>query len=205
MATNKRFIAVAGNIASGKSSLVSFLTAQYGFEAVYEPFVANPYLTDFYEDMKTWSFHSQVYFLAHKFRLHLGLNTRPGTVVQDRTIYEDAEIFCTNLHRTRKMKSRDYKTYMEFYESLRAVLRPPDLLIYLRCPVRSVKSRIRSRGRNNEQNIPTSYLKQLHSLYEDWIERYDMSPVLVWESADHDYLTDLVDQLEFREQLARFL
>jgi len=201
----KRFIAVAGNIGAGKSSLVEFLQVSHDFDPVYEPFMDNPYLDDFYGDMKRWAFHSQLYFLTHKFRLHLGLPERAGTVVQDRTIYEDAEIFCTNLHRSRHISKRDYTTYMELYESMRQVLRPPDLLIYLRCSVRAIRQRIKKRGRASEQNIPTTYLKRLNTLYEDWVDRYDASPVLVWDSERMDYLTDLVDRIEFREQLQTFL
>ena len=201
----KRFIAVAGNIGAGKSSLVEFLQASYGFEPVYEPFMGNPYLDDFYGDMKRWAFHSQLYFLTHKFRLHLGLPELAGTVVQDRTIYEDAEIFCTNLYKSRLISKRDYTTYMELYESMSQVLRPPDLLIYLRCSVRAIRQRIKTRGRASEQKIPTTYLKRLNNLYEDWVERYDASPVLVWDSERMDYLTDLVDRIEFREQLQTFL
>ena len=201
----KRFIAVAGNVGAGKSSLVEFLEAEYGFEPVYEPFTDNPYLDDFYTDMRSWAFHSQLYFLTHKFRLHQGLPARPGVVVQDRTIYEDAEIFCTNLFRSKHMSDRDYKTYMELYESMQSVLRPPDLLIYLRCSVRSIRRRIKKRGRESEQSIPTVYLRRLNKLYESWIERYDASPVLVWDSERLDYLTDLVDRIEFRQQLQKFL
>ena len=205
MSVAKRFIAVAGNMGSGKSSLVGFLTARYGFESAYEPFVDNPYLDDFYADMAGWSFHSQIYFLAHKFRLHLELNDRPGTVVQDRTIYEDAEIFGTNLHKSKQMSARDYATYMEMYDSMRKVLRPPDLLIYLRCSVRAIRRRIKKRGRPSEQGIPTRYIQRLNKLYEGWIERYSMSPILIWDSERQDYLTDLIDQLEFQRQLKRFL
>ena len=201
----KKFIAIAGNIGAGKSSLVEFLEARYGFKPVYEPFAKNPYLDDFYGDMKTWSFHSQLYFLTHKFRLHLGLNDYPETVVQDRTIYEDAEIFCTNLHKSRMMKRRDYETYMELYESMQLTLRPPDLLIYLKCSVRAIRKRIRMRGRASEQEIPTPYLRRLNNLYDQWIDRYDASPVLIWDSERMDYLTDMVDQLEFKNELARFL
>ena len=205
----QRFIAVAGNIGAGKSSLVEFLKVKYDFEAVYEPFQSNPYLDDFYGDMRGWAFHSQMYFLTHKFRLHLqlneALNGQDGTVVQDRTIYEDAEIFCTNLYKSRRMRKRDYQTYMELYESMRTVLRPPDLMIYLRCSVGAIRRRIRHRGRPSEQEIPTTYLKRLNGLYEDWVARYDASPVLVWDSEKMDYLTDLVDRMEFRDQLQRFL
>ncbi len=201
----KKFIAVAGNIGSGKSSLVAFLKARHDFEPVYEPFMDNPYLDDFYADMRAWSFQSQIYFLTHKFRLHLGLTDHPQTVVQDRTIYEDAEIFCRNLYASGLMGERDWKTYCELYESMQTVLRPPDLLIYLRCSVRAVRRRIKQRGRPSEQAIPTSYLQNLNRLYERWVGSYTASPVLVWDSERQDYLTDLVDQIAFQEQLRRFL
>lgn len=201
----RKFVAVAGNIGVGKSSLVGFLSAHYQFIPVYEPFGDNPYLDDFYKNMKKWAFHSQLYFLTHKFRLHLGLSDRPEAVVQDRTIYEDAEIFCTNLRGQNKLSERDFRTYMELYDSMSEVLRPPDLLIYLRCSVRTIRRRIKKRGRPSEQAIPIKYLRDLNVLYEDWIERYDKSPVLIWDSERMDYLTDLVDQLEFKEKLGALL
>lgn len=201
----KKFIAVAGNIGVGKSSMVEFLSQQYGFEPIYEPFMNNPYLDDFYKDMKEWGFHSQLYFLTHKFKLHMALNTRATTVVQDRTIYEDAEIFCTNLYKGRYIKKRDYETYMELYETMKGALQPPDLMIYLRCSVGAIRKRIKHRGRKSEQDIPTTYLRRLNGLYEGWIDRYEQSPVLVWDSEKMDYLTDLVDRIEFKRQLDRFL
>ena len=201
----KKFIAVAGNIGVGKSSMVEFLSQQYGFEPIYEPFMNNPYLDDFYKDMNAWGFHSQLYFLTHKFKLHMALNTRASTVVQDRTIYEDAEIFCTNLYKARHIKKRDYETYMELYETMKDALQPPDLMIYLRCSVGAIRKRIRQRGRPSEQDIPNTYLRRLNGLYEDWIDRYEQSPLLVWDSERMDYLTDLVDRIEFKRQLDRFL
>jgi deoxyadenosine/deoxycytidine kinase len=201
----KKFLAIAGNIGAGKTSLTQFLCAQYGFDPVYEPFETNPYLDDFYKDMKAWAFHSQLYFLTHKFRLHLELSESNGTMVMDRTIYEDAEIFATNLHRGRFMKKRDYQTYMELYESMQRALQPPDLLIYLRCDTRAIRQRIKQRGRPSEQAIPTSYLRRLNHLYEDWIERYQQSPVLIWESGSRDYQTHLVDRVEFQRAVEKFL
>ena len=201
----KKFIAVAGNMGVGKSSMVEFLSQQYGFEPIYEPFMNNPYLDDFYKDMKTWGFHSQLYFLTHKFKLHMALNTRATTVVQDRTIYEDAEIFATNLYKGRFMKKRDYETYMELYSTMKDALQPPDLMIYLRCSVGAIRKRITHRGRKSEQEIPTSYLRRLNVQYEDWIERYSQSPVLVWDSERMDHLTDLVDRIEFKRRLQQFL
>ena len=200
-----KFVAVAGNMGVGKTSMVEFLCRRYGFQPVYEPFMDNPYLDDFYKDMKGWGFHSQLYFLTHKFRLHMGLHTRSNTVIQDRTIYEDAEIFCTNLFRSKKINARDYQLYMELYESMRSALQPPDLMIYLRCSVRAIRLRIKKRGRPSEQSIPVAYLRQLNELYEGWIGRYDLSPVLVWDSERMDYLTDLVDRIEFQKAIERFL
>jgi len=201
----KKFIAVAGNMGSGKTSMVDFLHTRYGFEPVYEPYTTNPYLDVFYKDMRAWAFHSQLYFLTHKFRLHLGLNDAPGTVVQDRTIYEDAEIFATNLYRGRYIRKREYSTYMELYESMRSALQPPDLLIYLKCDTRAIRQRIRGRGRTSEQSIPVGYIRRLNQLYEDWISSYKLSPVLVWDSARQDYLSHLVDRIEFQQALERFL
>ena len=147
----------------------------------------------------------QLYFLSHKFRLHIELSGSERTIVQDRTIYEDAEIFCTNLHRGRKISKRDYDTYMELYRTMRTALQPPDLLIYLRCSVRAIRKRIKRRGRPSEQEIPARYLRGLNNLYEEWVDRYDQSPVLVWDSENMDYLTDLADRIEFRKQIESFL
>ena len=201
----KKFIAVAGNMGVGKTSLVEFLHAQYGFEPVYEPFANNPYLDEFYAEMGKWAFHSQIWFLTHKFRLHLGLNENNDTIVQDRTIYEDAEIFATNLARGGQMAERDFRTYMELYEGMRRALQPPDLMIYLRCSVPAIRKRIRRRGRPSEQAIPLPYLKRLNALYDEWMAGYTLSPVMIWESDDADYLTHIVDRIEFKRSIERFL
>jgi deoxyadenosine/deoxycytidine kinase len=201
----RKFIAVAGNMGAGKTSLVEFLHHQYGFEPIYEPYTGNPYLDDFYGDMARWGFHSQLWFLTTKFRLHLDLHDRTNTFVQDRTIYEDAEIFATNLARSRLMPAREFETYLSLYEGMRRALQPPDLMIYLRCSVKGIRRRIKRRGRPSEQAIPLPYLRRLNDLYEDWMERWDLSPKMIWESDDADYLTDLVDRIEFRRSIERFL
>jgi len=200
-----RYIAVAGNIGVGKSTLVAYLAERYGLIPVYEPFAENPYLDDFYTDMRTWSFHSQIWFLSHKYRVHKELERTPGTLVQDRTIYEDAEIFAAYLHRSRRMKKRDWQTYEELYRAMRLALRPPDLLIYLHCSVRAIRKRIRLRGRANEQEIPTRYLRTLNGLYDDWLESWDRSPVLRWNTDSQDYLGDLVHQINFHKALEEHL
>lgn len=201
----ERFIAVSGNIGVGKTSLVRYLEQRYGVKPVYEPFGDNPYLDDFYDDMKRWGFHSQVWFLGRKQRLHLQIDREPGTFVMDRTIYEDAEIFATHLAKSRKMSKRDFETYLEIYEAMRESLRPPDLLIHLRCSVRAIRRRIKQRGRPSEQAIPSSYLRKLNDLYEDWIGRWDDSPLLIWDSERLDYVEDMVHRLEFHQAVERFL
>lgn len=200
-----RFIAVAGNIGAGKTSLVEYMTTRYEFRPFFEPFAENPYLEDFYKDMSAWGFHSQMWFLTHKYRLHRDLERTDGILVQDRTIYEDAEIFATQLYRSGSMSERDFATYSELYRAMRASLRPPDLLIYLRCSVKAAKQRIKRRGRPSEMAIPTKYLTRLHGLYEEWIGGWTHSPVLIWDSDRQDYLTDLVDRLEFHKAIAEFL
>ncbi len=200
-----RFIAIAGNIGAGKTELTEFLCRRYGLAPFYEPNDANPYLADFYADMKTWAYQSQLFFLTHKFRLHLDLHGEPGAVVQDRTIYEDAEIFARNLYRQRLIEKRDFDTYWALYGAIRRTLRPPDLMIQLRCPVRTLRQRIRARGRSFEQDIPAAYLKRLNALYEDWYARYDLSPVVTLETDRLDYLTDLVDRVDLFQRIERYL
>ncbi len=200
-----KFIAIAGNIGAGKTELTSFLCSRYGVSAFYEPNDQNPYLADFYRDMKTWAFKSQLFFLTHKLRLHRALEREPGTAIQDRTIYEDAEIFAKNLHLQRTIDKRDWQTYWELYETIAQSLRPPDLMIYLRCPVKILKERIRLRGRKMEQGIRARYLTRLNGLYEDWISRYTMSPVLVLPTNTLDYLTNLVDRVDLLRQIEKHL
>jgi deoxyadenosine/deoxycytidine kinase len=200
-----RFVAVAGNIGVGKTTLTSFLTERYGFVPVFEPFADNPYLDKFYGDMERWAFHSQIWFLSHKYRVHCDLERTPGTLVQDRTIYEDAEIFATYLHQSRRMNDTDYATYMELYTAMRNNLAPPDLLIYLKCSVRAIRRRIKQRGRPAEQDIPVTYLRKLNELYDGWIGGWKRCPVLVWDTERLDYLGDLVDRIEFHRAIERFV
>jgi deoxyadenosine/deoxycytidine kinase len=203
--TERKTIAIAGNIGSGKSSLVEFLTRTYGIEPFYEPNDENPYLPDFYQDMKSWAFHSQLYFLSNKFRIHQELDQMAGVVVLDRTIFEDAEIFATALHRMRKFNGRDWDTYWNFYQIILNAIRPPDLMIYLKCPMRTIRQRIRMRGRKMEQDIPLSYLKHLDRLYEEWIGGYSMGEVLVLDSGKLDYINDMVDCLDVMERVEALL
>ena len=201
----KKYIAVAGNIGAGKTSLVDFLCKQYELKPFFEPNDFNPYLKDFYGDMRRWAFHSQIYFLSHKFRLHRELERYPGTVVQDRTIYEDAEIFAKNLHRARHINKRDYQTYRELYDTIRRDLKPPDVMIFLRCNVRTMRKRIRQRGRGMEQSIPAAYLRRLDRLYNEWFDSYSLSPVIELISDRIDYVTDLLDRYDLLKKIERYL
>lgn len=203
--SQSKFIAVAGNIGSGKSSLVQFLTSTYDVAPFYEPNDENPYLADFYAEMRRWAFHSQMFFLSNKFRMHLEADRTAGVVVQDRTIFEDAEIFATALYQMRKIDKRDWETYWEFYQTILDAIQPPDLLIYVRAPIRTLRRRIRHRGRKMEQDIPLSYLKRLERLYEQWVNAYDVSEVLVLESDKLDYVSDLVDRQDVRERVEALL
>lgn len=203
--TSGKTIAIAGNIGTGKSSLVEFLSRSYGIRPFYEPNDENPYLPDFYKDMKRWAFHSQLYFLSNKFRMHQQLEQMNGVVVLDRTIYEDAEIFATALHDMRKFAGRDWDTYWSFYQIIVDAIRPPDLMIYLRCSMRTLRKRIRFRGRRMEQDIPLSYLKKLEGLYEQWLDSYRLSEILVLETDKLDYINDMVDCLEVMERVEALL
>jgi deoxyadenosine/deoxycytidine kinase len=198
-------IAIAGNIGTGKSSLVEFLTRTYGIQPFYEPNDENPYLPDFYKDMNRWAFHSQLYFLSNKFRMHQQLEQMSGVVVLDRTIYEDAEIFATALHDMRNFTGRDWETYWNFYQIILDAIRPPDLMIYLRCSMRTLRKRIRLRGRAMESDIPLAYLKRLERLYENWLGSYRLSEVLVLETDKLDYINDMVDRLDVMERVEALL
>jgi deoxyadenosine/deoxycytidine kinase len=195
-----RVIAVAGNMGAGKSSLVEWLRQQFGMTPFFEPNDENPYLEDFYTDMQRWSYGSQIWFLIRRFQIHRDIDRRASRVrrpiVQDRTIYEDAEVFAAHLHRAGHLDDRDWASYRELYLTLCGEVRPPDLMIYLRCPLKTLVKRIRKRGRVFEQQLPRSYLASLEELYEDWVARYDASPKLVIETDRLDYVEHLFDRLE---------
>jgi deoxyadenosine/deoxycytidine kinase len=201
----KRSIAISGNMGSGKSTLVEFLSRTYGVTPFYEPNDENPYLADFYTDMKSWAFQSQLYFLSNKFRLHQELDRQPGVVALDRTIFEDAEIFATALFQMRKITKRDWETYQALYRAILDAIRPPALMIYLRCSMRTLRQRIRLRGRAMERDVPLAYLKRLDRLYESWIAEYSMSELLVLETDELDYIHDLVHRLDVMERIEAVL
>jgi deoxyadenosine/deoxycytidine kinase len=184
----KKFVAVAGNIGVGKSTLVGMLCRRLGWEPFYEPVTDNPYLPDFYQDMQTWAFHSQVFFLTHRLRAHRKLIDHPTSAIQDRSVYEDAEIFANNLYRQGQISDRDYATYHELYQVLSEFLPPPDLVIYLRASVPTLLRRIQRRGRDYEQEINPDYLAQLNELYETWINSFGLCPILTVPADDLDYV-----------------
>jgi deoxyadenosine/deoxycytidine kinase len=185
-----KFIAVAGNIGVGKSTLVEMLCQRLGWQPFYEPVAENPYLSEFYADMQAWAFHSQIFFLTHRLRIHHQLLNYPGSVIQDRSVYEDAEIFARNLHLQGAINQRDYDTYSELYHVLVEFLPPPDLVIYLRASTTTLVERISRRNRDYERTISTAYLEQLNRLYESWISGFTLCPVLTVPADGLDYVAN---------------
>lgn len=183
-------IAIAGNIGSGKTTLTGLLAKHFGWQPHYEDVETNPYLPSFYEDMQRWSFNLQIYFLNSRFRQIIDIRKSGKTVVQDRTIYEDAYIFAPNLHAMTLMTTRDYDNYVSLFELMSSFVQPPDLLIYLRASVPTLVNQIQKRGRDYENSIRLDYLKSLNERYESWIEEYKLGKLLIVE----------VDNLNFSER-----
>jgi deoxyadenosine/deoxycytidine kinase len=180
----KRYITVAGNIGVGKSTLVRLLCDQLSCTPFFEPVTENPYLSDFYHDMPAWGFHSQVFFLASRLQIHYAILRSPDSVIQDRSVYEDAEIFAANLYRRAGINARDYTTYRALYQGVAEFLPPPDLVIYLQASPETLMRRIAQRNRDYERDIQLDYLQGLNELYERWIESFTLCPVLT-VPADH--------------------
>jgi deoxyadenosine/deoxycytidine kinase len=189
----KRYLVLAGNIGAGKSTLVGLLAERLGFRPYYEPVEENPYLKDFYGDMRRWAFQSQVFFLTHRTRMHRALMDDPQSVVQDRSLYEDAGVFARNLYEQGNMTERDWLTYQGLYKTLIGLLPPPDLVVYLRASVPTLRGRIAKRGRSYEAAIPDDYLAGLNRLYESWIESFDLAPVLVVPGDRLDFVAESKD------------
>jgi hypothetical protein len=189
----KTYVVLAGNIGAGKSTLVRMMCDRLGWEPYYEPVAENPYLADFYADMKRWAFHSQVFFLTYRARAHRALMDVPRPVVQDRSFYEDAEVFAQALHRQGAMSDRDWETYRGLYRTLTTLLTPPDLVVYLRASVATLRNRIAQRARDFEARITDDYLAGLNVLYEQWIAGFALAPVLVVPSDRLDFVKDAND------------
>lgn len=172
-------IAVAGNIGSGKTTLTKMLAKHYGWEPMYESVENNPYLASYYDDMQRWSFNLQVYFLNNRFRQVIEIRKSPKTVIQDRSIYEDAYIFAPNLHQMQLMATRDYQNYASLFELMSQFLQAPDLLIYLKADTATLVSQIQKRGRECEKTIRLDYLENLNVRYNEWIANYKLGKLLI--------------------------
>jgi deoxyadenosine/deoxycytidine kinase len=207
----KRLILLAGNIGAGKTSLTERIGERLGWTTAYESVANNPYLPDFYKDMKTWSFHLQVYFLGHRAEQHIYLANLPESTILDRSIYEDAHIFARALHHMDNLTDWDYQSYMRLYDLIVNSLPKPDLLIHLQAPVSVLMKRIQRRARNIETGITVEYLGLLEQFYEEWIQAFDLCPVLTIRSDDLDFVhqtqhLDIVvkriqDKLSGREEM----
>ncbi len=186
-------IAIAGNIGSGKTTLTTLLAKHYKWEAFYESVDDNPYLNDFYQDMKRWSFNLQIYFLNSRFRQVLKIRESKKNVVQDRTIYEDAYIFAPNLHEMGLMSTRDFQNYSSLFELMKRLVDPPDLLIYLRASVPTLVKQIQKRGRDYEHSISIDYLTKLNKKYENWIKNYNLGELLIINVDKIDFVENQKD------------
>ncbi|MBN1954128.1 MAG: deoxynucleoside kinase [Anaerolineae bacterium] len=184
----KHLVLVAGNIAAGKTSLTERIGARLGWRTAFESVADNPYLSDFYADMRRWSFHLQVFFLGHRAQQHLELAGCPESAIADRSIYEDAHIFARALHHMGNLSERDYRSYRMAFELVTRGLPHPDLLLYLRAPVYVLLERIRNRGRGMESGITGDYLSLLEAFYDEWLATFDLCPVLTIRTDDLDFV-----------------
>lgn len=179
MSEQVKHIAIAGNIGAGKSTLTGLLAKAFNWEPHYEDVENNPYLNDFYEDMPRWSFNLQVYFLNNRFKQIIEIQNGKKTIIQDRTIYEDAYIFAPNLHAMGLMSTRDFENYLSLFKTIESQIKAPDLLIYLRASIPTLVNQIQKRGREYEDNLRLDYLRKLNEFYEEWIKGYDKGNLLV--------------------------
>ena len=186
-------IAIVGNIGAGKTTLTGLLAKNYGWEALYESIDNNPYMEDFYNDMKRWSFNLQIYFLNSRFQQLKDISTNSRNVIQDRTIYEDAHIFAENLHEMALMTSRDYENYKAIFDNITSFIKPPDLLVYLRASVPTLVSNIQRRGREYEAGIRLDYLSKLNDKYENWIKNYQLGKLLILDKDKLDFTNNPED------------
>jgi deoxyadenosine/deoxycytidine kinase len=197
-----KHIAIAGNIGAGKTTLTEMLSKHYRWIPQFEDADHNPYLNDFYENMPRWSFNLQIYFLNGRLNQLLDIQRGSETVIQDRTIYEDAYIFAPNLHEMGLMDQRDYQNYSSFFETLRSMVNPPDLLIYLKASVPTLVAQIQKRGREYEENIRLDYLRRLNEYYNKWIESYKEGPLLVINIDENkfpeneEHLGDIINKID---------
>lgn len=188
-----KHIAISGNIGSGKTTLAEKLAKHYGWTPLYESVDTNPYLKDFYQDMTRWAFHLQIYFLNSRFRQVNEIRTNEKTTIQDRTIYEDAYIFASNLHKSGHISDRDYQSYLDIFNSMINFVQAPDLLIYLRSDIPKLVRQIQKRGREYEYAMRLDYLKNLNEHYENWISNYQHGKLLIVNVNDLDFVERVED------------
>jgi len=191
---DKKHVTIAGNIGAGKTALTDVLGQYFDWRTIYEKVDENPYLTDFYNDMRRWSFNLQVFFLSRRFEQLRRIEELDQSVVQDRSIYEDAEIFARNLHEMGLMSGRDYENYRSLFSTMTSYLRPPSLLVYLRASVPTLVNHIQQRGREYESTIRIDYLERLQGHYEEWISAYDRGPKLIIDIDELDFVHEDQDR-----------
>lgn len=199
------FVVIAGNIGVGKSTLVQRLAAQWGWQPVFEPNAENPYLADFYADMPTWGFHSQIFFLAKRLEQHHLIAQGQAAVLQDRSVYEDAEIFARNLYLQGHLRERDWQTYHALYQTMAQIIRPPTLVVYLRASVETLSRRVSQRNRAYEQTIPRDYLAQINALYDTWAAQFRLAPLVTIEADALDWSATGRDLEPVAAQIRRHL
>jgi deoxyadenosine/deoxycytidine kinase len=196
-----KHIAIAGNIGAGKTSLCTRLGRHFTWDVHYEDADNNPYLSDFYNDMRRWAFNLQIYFLNSRFKQIMQIQDGANTVIQDRTIYEDARIFAPNLHEMGLIENRDFRAYLDLFENMSQLIKPPDLLIYLKASIPTLVEHIQDRGREYEGNISLDYLKKLNKRYDAWIESYDSGNLLIINVDELDFMRNDADFGEVLERV----
>ncbi|MCC8410046.1 deoxynucleoside kinase [Mucilaginibacter sp. UR6-1] len=196
-------IAIVGNIGAGKTTLTEMLAKNYGWEPLFEAVDNNPYLEDFYSDMKRWSFNLQIYFLNSRYRQIMEIQKSGRNVIQDRTIYEDAFIFAENLHDMGLMTSRDYENYRSIFDNITSFIKPPDLLVYLKASVPTLVNNIQRRGREYESGIRLDYLSKLNEKYQKWINGYDLGKLLILDKDNLDFANNTEDMATIVQMIER--
>ncbi|GAB4208817.1 MAG: deoxynucleoside kinase [Roseiflexaceae bacterium] len=201
----RHHIIIAGNIGVGKSTLVEILAEELGWQPYYEVVADHPYLKDYYDDRERWGFHSQIWFLLQRFEQHQEIADTPTSVCQDRSMYEDYEVFVKGLLEQGILSHRDFRTYRRLFYALVRSISPPSLMVYLQASVPTLQSRIGGRSRSYEQSIPASYLEQLNRRYDEWLRRFELCPVLTIETDNLDFAHDLNARRTVVEQIAQYI
>ena len=203
--SRRQHVSIAGNIGVGKSTLVAILAEELGWQPYYELVADHPYLDDYYIDQERWGFHSQIWFLSQRYEQHLEIADTPISVCQDRSIYEDYEVFVKGLLEQRIFSHRDFRTYRRLFQSLTKSITPPTLLVYLHASVPTLLGRINGRSRQYEQSIPATYLEQLNRRYEEWLRRFELCPVLTIETDTLDFAHDVSARREIVDLIGQYL